>query len=104
MAIKAIDNQAMIQRTAEYAKDHSIQNKKNELMHDYMTVQGRVEEQRQKNTVGKLLEKNDPKVQREREERGGRNPSQGKSKTLKQKKEKEGTAEPESGHIIDIRL
>lgn len=103
MAIRPIENQGMIQRTAEYAKEHSVQNRKNELMHDYMAAQRRVEEEHQSKSVSKLEDKSDPKIRRDREGRGGGGGSPGGSGQRKPGKEKQ---EPDdgSGHIIDIRL
>jgi hypothetical protein len=42
MAIKGIDTQIMVTRTAEYVKESEHQMRRNDLMQDYLNVQGKL--------------------------------------------------------------
>ncbi|NLO47743.1 MAG: hypothetical protein GX111_05410 [Clostridiales bacterium] len=55
MSIKGIDNQLMVTRAADYAKEASTQLKRSELMQDYLYVQTKMLENRKKQVVPKTV-------------------------------------------------
>lgn len=107
MSIKGIDAQIMVTRTAELSKESSNQIKRNELMQDYMSVQGRLMEEHEKQMVTGLQEAQEAVIQREREgSRGGADPEERDRRSGSSLSDQELAEELDGGedHLIDIKV
>ena len=106
MSIKGIDTQIMVTRAAELAKESSNQIKRNELMQDYMSVQGRLIEEHEKQMVTGLNEAQEVAIQREREGSRGGAFAEGQARGESSLSDQELDEELLSGenHIIDIKV
>lgn len=70
MSIKGIDAQLMVTRAAEYAKESSVQQRKNELLQDYLSVQAKVAETQEKQKVAKTVQAEAAGIQLDKDAEG----------------------------------
>ena len=106
MSIKGIDAQHMVTRAAEFVKDASVQQRKNELLQDYLTVQSKVVDAQEKQKVPKTLETEKMRMHPDQDGGGGYGGTA--QKDAKSNKDEEqtpaGHAVPAEQHIIDIKV
>lgn len=98
----------MVTRAAEYAKETSVQQRKNELMQDYLTVQARAVESKEKQKVAKTVETQETTVQLEKDAEGYGGGYEGSSgASAKEESESEQLLKQlidTSEHAIDIKI
>ena len=88
MSIKGIDNQLMVTRAADYAKEASTQLKRSDLMQDYLYVQTKMLENRKKQVVLKTAKSE--QIEKVKSKQDGR-------QQTKQDRKRDPKKEPESG-------
>ncbi len=67
MSIKGIDNQMMITRTAELAKDATSQLKRGELAQDYLAVQAKALAEHEQGVVQKAQKPHEALIQKDKQ-------------------------------------
>lgn len=81
MAVRGIDNQMMIMRSAELAKEAGSELKRSELMQDYLAVQNRAEAELEGTKVAEALAAQEVVIHKDKRERekGERGDAEGKN-------------------------
>jgi hypothetical protein len=110
MAIRGIDAQIMVTRTAEFSKDAVAQLKRNELLQDYLTVQSKETDMREAETVQRTPESEHMALHPDRD--GGTQFAEARSGERDADKNEEASAEDENEdvgfapekHILDIEI
>ena len=104
MSIKGIDTQIMIARTADFAKDTSVVQKKPEIAQEYLAVREKINDAQDQTRVAKSLESEKPEL-RPDDGGGDGGGGGGGSGSGKKKKDSETEADmlvPPSNSVIDI--
>ena len=103
MSIKGIDTQIMIARTADFAKDTSVIQKKPEIAQEYLAVREKINDAQDQTRVAKTLESEKPELRPDDGDGGGG--GGGGSGSGRKKKDSEPEADmlvPPSSSVIDI--
>jgi len=108
MSIKGIDGQIMLAKVTELTRDTNSQLRKNELMQDYMSIQGKLLEEHREQAVTEREEAQRVAIQREREGSGGSagsgHHSSAEESTLLSQADLEEELGVDKDRIIDIRV
>ena len=106
MAIRGIDAQHMVTRAAEFMKDSSQQLRKNELLQDYLAVQSKVIDEKDKKTVSRTLETEKTGLHPDQGGGGSAGYGQAQKKSAGKAETSEDAANtvPAGQNIIDIKV
>lgn len=97
MSIKGIDNQIMVHRVTDYARDASVQNKRDEFAQLMQSHLGKVQQEQQKHQVQQVAI--GPKVEKLRDQEQRQNKQQ-----HPRKKKKDSGGHNKSAKHVDILI
>lgn len=103
MGVNPIDSQISVQRTTDLTKEGSNIHRRNDLVHDTLTVKGRAEDQRKSDSVAKLEDKNNPRINADEQNSGNAPDAEGRGKKRRKRDEDDDLSDG-TQHIIDIRI